>query len=68
MCGGFHENVLPEDGALPRILGKVEDYSFKEKYNMGEGDHFPSVLIRTFKYFDMHRGKSRLDDVFLKTL
>ena len=36
MCGGFHENVLPEHGALPRILGKVEDYSFKEKYDMGK--------------------------------
>ena len=53
MCGGYNENVLPEYGALPRILGKVEDYSFKEKYNRGEGDHFPLVLNRTLKYCDM---------------
>ena len=34
----------------------------------GEGDHFPAVLMRTFKYCDEPRGKSWLDDVFLKTL
>ena len=38
------------------------------KINQGEGDHFPAVLIGTFKYCESLEAKVDWDNVLLKAL
>ena len=40
----------------------------QRKVTKGEGDHFPAVLIRTYKYSEKPGGKSWLDIVFWEIL
>ena len=59
MCGGFHKRCTAWTCGFAKDLRQGRRFIFlQRKVNLGEGDHFPAVLTRTFKHC-LHRLKSQ---------
>ena len=59
MCGGFHQKCTAWTRGFAKDLRQGRRFIFlQRKVILGEGDHFPAVLIRTFKHC-LHRLKAK---------